>query len=109
MKSLLDLNSETTLFTMTLALIGGAGILFFWLIGMGQLVFDRGHFIYVAESFPIYGTLFWAYPIVFVLSAVAAAGLFLGKRFLEAVALSGFPLVAFVTVYLIMTVHAARI
>ncbi len=86
------------------ALIGGLGILFFWLIGAILLLTGNGGTI---TDLPLGDTgrvLFLAYPAVMLACAVLAILLLWGRRDREALLLAGLPVVGTVLFYLAVTV-----
>lgn len=80
--------------------LGGGGVLFFWIIGAIGLLGGNGGFIQNLQLEGAWRTLFLAYPFVFLVALVAGAALAALKRDLEAVGVLGLPVVAAVAYYL---------
>jgi predicted lipid-binding transport protein (Tim44 family) len=80
--------------------LGGGGVLFFWIIGAIGLLGGNGGFIQNLQLEGVWRTLFLAYPFVFLAALVAGAALASLKRDLEAVGVLGLPVVAAVLYYL---------
>jgi len=81
-------------------ILGGGGVLFFWLMGAIGLLGRNGGFILGLQLEGAWRLLFLAYPFVFLAALVAGAALVSLKRDLEAVGVFGLPVVAAVLYYL---------
>ncbi len=81
-------------------ILGGGGVLFFWMMGAIGLLGRNGGLILDLQLGGVWRTLFLAYPFVFVAALVAGAALVALKRDLEAVGVFGLPVVAAVLYYL---------
>lgn len=81
-------------------ILGGGGVLFFWIIGAIGLLGRNGGFIQNLELEGVWRTLFLAYPFVFLAALVVGGVLAALKRDLEAVGVFGLPVVAAVAYYL---------
>ncbi len=80
--------------------LGGGGVLYFWIIGAIGLLGRNGGFIQDLQLEGAWRTLFLAYPFVFLAALVAGAALVALKRDLEAVGVFGLPVAAAVAYYL---------
>ena len=81
-------------------ILGGGGVLYFWLMGAIGLLGRNGGYILELQLEGAWRTLFLAYPFVFVAALVAGAVLVTLKRDLDAVGVLGLPVVAAVLYYL---------
>ena len=88
------------LFGVILAGIGSLGILFFWSMGAIGLLTNDGGQILDLRLAGIWLTLFWALPVVVLVSIAGAIGLFALRRHKEAVGLAGLPIIATIAYYL---------
>ena len=88
-----------SLFGVILAGIGSLGILFFWSMGAIGLLTNDGGQILDLRLTGIWLTLFWALPVVVLVSIAGAIGLFALRRHKEAVGLAGLPIIATIAYY----------
>jgi hypothetical protein len=93
-----------TIYGWIFALLGGGGILFFWVMGAVLLATGNGGFIQVLHGEPFWRTLYWTYPIVFVVSLLVGGLLVALRRDLLSVGAAGAP-VALALAYYFAFVH----
>jgi hypothetical protein len=93
-----------TAFGWAAALLGGGGILYFWVMGAVLLLRGAEGQIQFLQAEPLWRTLYWAYPLVFVLSLVIGGVLLALRRDLASVAAAGAP-VALAIGYYFALIH----
>jgi hypothetical protein len=81
-----------TIFGWAAALLGGGGLLYFWVMGALMLLRGEGQ-IQLLQAEPLWRTLYLAYPIVFVVSVVIGAVLVALRRDLLSIGVAGAPVV----------------
>ena len=87
------------LYGIILAAIPSLGILFFWAMGAIALLTGNGGQILDLQLSGLWRTLFFALPVVVLVSLAGAMGLFALRRHREAVGLAGLPIVATLAYY----------
>lgn len=95
----IDNERVLSLFGIILQSIGSLGILFFWTIGAIGLLTNNGGQILELGLTGIWRLLFWALPILVVVSIAGAVGLFALRRHKEAAGLAGLPIIATLVYY----------
>lgn len=93
-----------TIYGWIFALLGGGGILYFWLMGAIGLLGGNGGQILALGLEGAWRTAFLAYPLVFIAAIVVAAVLAGLKRDLESVGVAGAPVVL-ATLYYLALIH----
>ncbi len=81
-------------------LLGGGGLLLFWIMGAIGLVTLTGGTINQLELAGVWRAAYWAYPFVFIGATVAGGALVALERDREAVGVFSLPLAAAVAYYL---------
>jgi hypothetical protein len=79
--------------------LGGGAVLYFWLMGAINLLARNGGLIQELQLEGAWRTLFLAYPAAFLVAVLVGGVLFLLKRDVEAVGVTGLPVVAAVAYY----------
>lgn len=88
-----------SLYGIILASIGALGILFFWSMGTIGLLTNDGGQILDLRLTGLWRTLYFALPVVVLVSVAGAVGLFALRRHKEAVGLAGLPVIATLVYY----------
>ncbi len=89
-----------TLLGAAAGLLGGAGLLFFWILGAIGLVTLTGGTINQLDLAGAWRSVYWAYPFVFIAAVVVGGVLVALDRDREAVGVFSLPLAAAVGYYL---------
>jgi hypothetical protein len=93
-----------TIYGWVFALLGGGGILYFWVMGAVLLLSGNGGQIQMLQEEPFWRALYWVYPLVFVVALVVGGVLAALRRDLASVAAAGTP-VALATLYYFALIH----
>jgi len=88
-----------SLYGIILAGIGGLGILFFWAMGAIGLLTNDGGLMLELQLTGLWRTLYFALPVVVLVSLAGAVGLFALRRHKEAAGLAGLPIIATLAYY----------
>jgi hypothetical protein len=92
-----------TIYGWLFALLGGGGILYFWAMGAVLLFTGNGGQVQMLHLEPLWRTLFWVYPIVFVVSVIVGGALVALRRDLLSVGVAGAPVVFALLYYFAFT------
>jgi hypothetical protein len=93
-----------TIYGWVFALLGGGGILYFWVMGAVLLFTGNGGQVQMLHLEPLWRTLYWAYPIVFIGSVIVGGALAALRRDLLSVGVAGAPVV-FAVLYYFAFIH----
>ncbi len=93
-----------TIFGWAAALIAGGGLLYFWVMGAILILSGNGGQIQYLQDEPIWRTLYFAYPLVFVGAIVVGALLVALRRDVASIAVAGSPVVLAI-VYYFASIH----
>lgn len=88
-----------TIYGFIAAVVAGGGLLLFWIMGAILLFNGNGGQIQFLHDEPLWRTLYFAYPIVFVVALLVGGALAALGRDLEAVGAAGTPVVLAVLYY----------
>ncbi len=97
----LDLNDRSpTVYGWVLMLLGGGGLLYFWVMGAIGLLTGNAGTIVLLQLEGAWRVLFLAYPAVFLVSLVLGAALVALKKDLASLGVAGAPVALSVVYYL---------
>jgi hypothetical protein len=88
-----------TIFGWAAALLGGGGILYFWVMGAILLLNGGEGQIQFLQAEPFWRSLYFAYPIVFVVSVIVGGVLVALRRDLMSIGVAGAPVVLAIGYY----------